>query len=224
MEKIKIIIADDMSDIRNYYEMIIKRENDMQIIGTASSGEKAYELAIKLLPDIILMDIQMEAEYAGIDAIKKIKEVCPDIKIIVLTIHEDDEMLFRAYAAGAVDFITKNSSVADILNSMRSVHNDSLALRPDIAKKLMNEFSRMRNEQGSMIYTLNTISKLTTSEFDVIKAIYHGNTNGQIAKQRSVEVVTVRTQVNKILKKFNMKNMNEVIEALKKLKLFDIYE
>ena len=148
----------------------------------------------------------------------------PDVKMIVLTVHEEDEILFRAYAAGAIDFITKNSSLANILNSIRSVYSNNLSLRPDVAEKLLNEFSRLRNEQGSMIYTLNTISKLTASEFDIIKAIYHGSTYREIATQRFVETVTVRTQVNKILKKFNMGSMKEIIDTLKKLKIFDIYE
>jgi DNA-binding NarL/FixJ family response regulator len=224
MEKIKVVIVDDISDIKDYFKMIIDREGDMEVVGTASSGKEAFEVAKKMLPDIMLIDIQMETEFAGIDAIKKIKEKMPDVKMIVLTVHEEDEILFRAYAAGAIDFITKNSSLANILNSIRSVHNNNLSMRPDVAEKLLNEFSRLRNEQGSMIYTLNTISKLTASEFDIIKAIYHGSTYKEISHQRFVEAVTVRTQVNKILKKFNMSSMKEIIDALKKLKIFDIYE
>ena len=161
MEKIRVVIVDDISDIKDYFKMIIDREGDMEVVGTASSGKEAFEVAKKMLPDIMLIDIQMETEFAGIDAIKNIKEKMPDVKVIVLTVHEEDEILFRAYAAGAIDFITKNSSLANILNSIRSVYNNSLSMRPDVAEKLLNEFSRLRNEQGSMIYTLNTISKLT---------------------------------------------------------------
>lgn len=217
------MIADDLEEIRDYFKMILERESDMQVAGIAASGEEAVRVAMELKPDIILMDIQMETDTAGITAIQKIKEELPNTKIIVLTIHEEDDLLFKAYSAGAIDYIVKTCSIVDIIGSIRNVYRNKLSLRPEIAEKILNEFSRMKKEQSIMIDTLNIISKLTNSEFEILKAIYGGHTYKQIAKERFVQEVTIRTQVNKILKKYDKKNMQEVVKLLKQLKVFDVY-
>ena len=224
MKKIKVLIADDTQHIREYFNMILSQEQSMEVVGLAASGQEAYDRALELAPDVILMDIQMEHELAGIDAIYKIKEKLKDAKIIVITIHQDDETLFKAYAAGAMDYIVKTSSIVEIISSIVNVYNNKLFLRPEISQKILDEFSRMKNERESLISTLNVVSKLTNTEYDVLKAIYSGKKYSQIAKERFVEEVTIRTQVNKILKKFRMESMKSVIKELRELKIFDIYE
>ncbi|RED77592.1 response regulator transcription factor [Cohnella phaseoli] len=221
---IKVAVTDDIEDIRDYFRMIIDREQDMEAVGVASDGEEAVQLAREVRPDIMLMDIEMETEDAGIRAIQRIKGELPEIKIIVLTIHEEDDVMFKAYGAGALDFIVKTSSIADIVNSIRSAHRNSLFMRPEIAEKILGEFAKLRNEKDSLIYTLNIVSKLTTSEFEIVRSIYNGLTYRNIAKERSVEEVTIRTQVNKILKKFNQSSMKEVVANLRELKIFDVYK
>jgi len=223
VNKIKIVICEDMEEIQNYFKMIIAREHDMEVIGTASSFETACNTVLDTKPDIVLMDVQMDTDMAGVDAIKYIKDRMKEVKIIVLTIHEEDEILFKAYSAGAVDFITKTNSIVDILNSIRNVYNNNISLRPEIAQKIIGEFSRLRNEHSSMVYTLNIISKLTSSELEILKAFYNGKSNRQVAKERCVEEVTVRSQINRILKKFSKSNIKEVVTLLKELRIFDLY-
>lgn len=224
LNKIRVMIVEDIEDIRNYFKMILSREKDIDVVGTASSGEEACSIAFDVKPDIVLMDVQMETETAGIDAVKFIKSKMPAVKIIILTIHEEDEILFKSYGAGATDFITKTSSIVDILNSIRNVYNNNLQLKPEIASKILNEFSRLQNDKSSMIYIMNIISKLTSTEFEILKASYRGKSYKEIARERFVEEVTIRTQVNKILKKFNREKMKQVINELKELSIFDIYE
>lgn len=223
MNKIRIVIADDIEDIRDYFRIILSREPDMEVVGTASSSEGAVTVVRETKPDIILMDVQMETENAGIHAIRKIKQEYEHVKIIVLTIHEENELLFQAYGLGAMDYIVKTSSLVDVLSSIRDVYNNKLSLRPEIAEKILAEFARLHCERSSMVNTLNIVSKLTNTEFEILKAICKGISYKQIAKQRYVEDVTVRTQVNKILKKFGKGSMKEVIKLVKQLKIFDIY-
>ncbi|WP_246358653.1 response regulator transcription factor [Paenibacillus phytorum] len=220
---IRVVVTDDIEDIRDYFRMIIDREQDMEVVGVASNGEEAMRIAREARPHIMLMDIEMESEFAGIHAIEEIKRTMPEIKVIVLTIHAEDDVMFKAYGAGAMDFIVKTSSIADIINSIRNAHNNSLYMRPEIAEKILGEFTKLHNEKNSLIYTLNIVSKLTNSEFEIVRAIYNGLTYKNIAKERSVEEVTIRTQVNKILKKFNQGNMKEVVASLRELKIFEIY-
>ena len=223
MGKIKIIVVDDLKEIQNYFKMILNREADMEVIATASSGKESCKIILEKKPDIVLMDVQMETETAGIDAIEYIKQKESETKFIILTIHEEDEILFKAYAAGAVDYIVKDSSIVDILNSIRNTYNNNLAMRPEIASKIIAEFSRLKKEQNSLIYTLNIISKLTNTEFDILRDIYFGSSYKKIAQERCVEEVTIRTHINKILKKFNQKRIKDVVKILNDLNIFDIY-
>lgn len=224
MEKIKIVIVEDMIDIAEYFEMVLGKESDFDVVGVAHTGLDGVELVFKTIPDIVLMDIQMEHQLSGIEATEKIKEKFPEIKVIMLTVNEEDEMIYRAFAAGASEYIVKSASVADIINSIHLVHKNQLPLRPEIASKILDEFSRIKTYQDSLIYTLNIISKLTTAEFEVLYALRHGKSYRQVAEERFVEDVTIRTQVNKILKKFGEHNIKTVIKSLENLKIFDIYE
>ena len=224
MEKIKIVIVEDMIDIAEYFEMVLGKEADFDVVGVAHTGLDGVELVFKTIPDIVLMDIQMEHQLSGIEATEKIKENFPEIKVIMLTVNEEDEMIYRAFAAGASEYIVKSASVADIINSIHLVHKNQLPLRPEIASKILDEFSRIKTYQDSLIYTLNIISKLTTAEFEVLYALRHGKSYRQVAEERFVEDVTIRTQVNKILKKFGEHNIKTVIKSLENLKIFDIYE
>jgi DNA-binding NarL/FixJ family response regulator len=217
MDKIRLMIVDDMTDIREYFNMILSKEPDITVIGQASSGIEAVQKARELKPDVILMDIQMETRTAGIDATIAIRASNPDIKIIILTIHEEDEYLFQAYCAGVMDYIVKTDSISQIINSIRTVYSNQLMLRPGIADKIIYEFSRLKSQQRSMLYILNIISKLTNSEFEILKCFYEGNTYKTISETRFVSPATVKSQVNSILKKFEMKSMKEVVRLLEQL-------
>lgn len=224
MSTIKVFIADDAAEIRSYFQMILQNEPDMEVVGTASNGKEAIEKVIKLCPDIVLMDIQMESRMAGIEAIEKIRELNPEIKSIVLTIHKKDDFLFKAYAVGAADYIIKTSSVVEIINSIRNVMVNKLMLRPDVANKIMSEYMRIKEEQGKMKETLKIMTKLTNTEYEILKLIYNGYSYKNIAQQRFVEETTIRSQIYWILKKFGLQKMKEVIQVLKGLNIFDIYD
>ena len=217
MKKIKILIVDDMTDIREYFNMILSREPDIVVVGMASSGVEAIQKARELSPDVIFMDIQMETRTAGIDATHCIKAIDPNIKVIILTIHQEDEYLFQAYCAGVMDYIVKTDSISQIINSIRTVHSNQLMLRPGIANKIIDEFSRLKTQQNSLLYILGIVSKITNSEFEILKCFYEGSTNKVISETRFVSPATVKSQVNSILRKFEMKNMKEVVKLLKQL-------
>ncbi len=222
MDKIKLMIVDDMMDIREYFNMILSKEPDIEVIGLASSGIEAVQKARDLKPDVILMDIQMETRTAGIDATTVIKGINPNIKIIILTIHQEDEYLFQAYCAGVMDYIVKTDSLSQIINSIRTVYSNKLMLRPGIADKIIDEFSRLKTQQNSLIYILNIISKLTNSEFEILKCFYEGCSYKTISETRFVSPATVKSQVNSILKKFEMKTMKEVVKLLKQMNFDEI--
>ena len=221
---INLLIVDDVQEIRDYFHLILSKETGFTILGTADSGRLAIQLAKELKPDIILMDIMMESNTAGIEALEEILKENPEIKVIMLTMDETDKMLFQAFSKGAQDYLTKDSSITQVIQSIKDVYNNTLALRPSITRKIQGEFKRLINEKEHLIDTLNIFSRLTTSEFDIILACSQGLKYRQIAKERFVEEVTIRTHVNNILKKFHKRRMKEVIKLMEETDILTIYK
>ena len=157
MKKINILLADDMEQYRKHFISILKNESDFNIVGEASSGKEAVTLAKELKPDVILMDIQMEHDKAGIDATRDILQTLPDTKIIILTIHGDDDNIFDAYEAGVCDFILKTSTSDVIICTIR----DAMSFK-DIHQRInfmvASEMVRLRKERNSFMYCVNLIS------------------------------------------------------------------
>ena len=224
MKQIRIMMADDSPEIRSYFANFISHEADMELVGTASSGAEAVQMARELQPDIILMDIQMETRVAGISASKQILEAFPSIKIIILTILEDDDLLFQAYCAGVIDYIIKTDSVSQILSSIRNAYMNQMILRPRYAEKIIQELKRVREEQNGLLYGLNILTMLSNSEFEVLKCLYQGMNARQISESRYVSQGTVKSQIHSILKKFSMNSVSEVVRHLKAIRFDRIIE
>ena len=214
MSRIRIIMADDNPDICSYFSGILARQEDMELVGTASSGAEAVQLARRTSPDIVLMDIQMETRIAGITASRQILKELPETKVIILTILEDDDLLFQAYCAGVIDYIIKTDDAEEILTSIRNAYKNQMVLRPEYAGKIIDELKRVKEEQVSLLYSLNVLTKLSNSEFEVLKSLYQGMNARQISEERFVSLGTVKTQIHSILKKFGMKSVSEVVRQL----------
>ena len=217
MSRIKVAVVDDVSDIREYLINSLVHEEDIQVIGEAQSGKEAVSLIREIQPDVVLMDILMETSTAGLDAAEIIHKEFPNIRLIILTIHEDSTLMFHAYCVGAMDYILKTAPTKDIAQAIRETYNNQMMIRPNVATKLVSEFSRMRSEQTSLLFTYNIISKLSNSEFDILIQVYEGKKYKEIADMRFVSQVTIKSQVNSILKKFERKSMKEVLSLLKSM-------
>lgn len=221
MSMIKIVIADDMEAHRRRLERIIHTQADFEIMGSLHTGASTVQCALQSKPDIILMDIEMETQFAGIEAAKEIHEKLPNTKIIVLTVHEDDNIVFAAFQTGIVDYIIKSATQEEIVDGIRSAYQDDSPIRPIIAKKLRNELVRVKNMESKLMSTLNIISTLTPSELEILKLLCQSNSRQKIADMRSVEMETIKKQINGILKKFNMQRTKDVVKLVNELKIFD---
>lgn len=222
MEKIKILVADDLEIHRRRLERLIKDQKDLQLVGAAQSGYEAVMMAAIEKPNIILMDIQMETAMAGVDAAKQINDKLPDIKIIILTIHKDDSIVFAAFQTGIVDYILKTASDEEILDAIYSAYNNLSPIRPIVAQKIRNEFQRMKESEQSILFVIKIISDLTPSELKVLQLLSENKTRKEIAEIRCVEQDTIKKQINSILKKFNKKSYKEVLKIIDNLKIFDM--
>jgi len=222
VEKIKLLIADDLEVHIRRLERLIKEKPDLELVATARSGYEAVMMAAIHHPDIILMDIQMENNMAGIEAAKQINEKLGDIKIIMLTVHKDDNIIFAAFQTGIVDYILKTDTDDNILDAIYSAHKNLSPIRPMVAEKIRDEFQRMKESEQSILFVIKIISELTPSELKVLQLLSENKTRKEVAALRCVEVDTIKKQINSILKKFNKSNYKEVLKIINKLKIFDL--
>ncbi|MBE7038540.1 MAG: response regulator transcription factor [Ruminococcaceae bacterium] len=220
MSSIKIIIVDDMPQVVDYYKMVLEGERDFEIIGFANSGKEAVLKVSKLKPDVVLMDVQMETDDAGIVATKKIKELNPEVKVIMLTAHNDSSNITESFVAGASDFLVNNSSIMEIISTIKDTVRENNQ-KHDINKAIVDEVVKLKSEKESLIYVLNLISRLSKSEIQILKLICQGKSYRQISVERVVEEVTIRSMVNKMKKKLEVNSLSQITDTLKKNDIFN---
>ena len=220
---IKIFIADDFQILRDDLKETIESQDDMCVVGTASSGKEALSLLPKLMCDIALMDIEMEEINSGILASEKLHEQLPDLRIIFLTAHETDQMIITAMGAGASDYIVKGVSEQEILKHIRSVYEGKSILDSRIQKIVIKEYTRARRSEQSLLYFINNLSTLTTTERELVKLLLTGKKVQEIAKIRCVELVTIKTQIKGLLRKFRCSRTKDIVKLIHDLNLEHLF-
>jgi DNA-binding NarL/FixJ family response regulator len=222
VKNIKVLIVDDLISIQERFNRILSQDPNIEVVGIASSGNEAITMASTYKPDIILMDIEMENKLSGILAAQQICQKIPTIKIIIITVYEEDEIVFSAYQTGIVDYLLKSSKSQDVIEAILAAHHNISPIRPFIAEKIRREFKRMKTSEHSMMFIINILSELTASEIALLDLLAQGKKRSEIAKIRCVEMSTIKSQINTILKKFNTKNTKEVVKILSELKILEM--
>jgi DNA-binding NarL/FixJ family response regulator len=204
MKPIRVLIADDHALFREGVHAILKSVPDIEIVGEAGTGKEAIKLASDLVPDVILMDIQMP-DLNGVEATQRILNTQPDVGIIIVTMLEDDDSLFSAMRAGARGYVLKGADKAEMLKSIRAVVEGEALFGPAIAGRLLSFFQgnrpRSKDESHSMSFP-----ELTEREREVLAYIARGDTNAEIAEGLSISLKTVRNHVSNIFTKLQVVN------------------
>lgn len=221
--KIRIMIADDIPLLLEDMCELIDRQEDMEVVGTASSGKKIVELAKEREFDIILMDIEMENLNVGITATEQLREQLGDINVIFLTVHDTNEMILTAMGAGAVDYLVKGCRDEEILNHIRSVYEGNPIMERKVHDTVMREYVRLQKSEKSLLFFINNISRLTIAERELMKKLLEGKTIKEIAKERCVETVTIKTQIKGLLRKFGCSRTKEVIKMISDLNITHLF-
>lgn len=211
-KRIKVLIAEDVEPIRKRYVTILNQDSGIEVISDVGTGISACENVRKYQPDVILMDIEMETKDAGIRATGEILSIYPEIRIIILTVYEEDELIFSAFQLGACDYMLKNASSSEIISAVKQAYAGQSPIRPEIACKIRSEFQRVKTYESSFLYMLNLLSALTPTELDTLYLISSGCTRKKICEIRCVEMSTVKSQINRILKKMGKKKISEIIQ------------
>lgn len=220
----KLLICDDMKSLCEYYAKVFSKTSKVEVVGTAQNGDECKVLVQKTQPDILLLDIQMRTNDEGLEVIKDLLEIKPDLKIIMLTAHRVEDYVFRAFSSGAVDFLYKTAEDGEIVSKVLDVYQNKAAIDADIAAPLTKKLRDVMKMQKSLLYTVNQITKLSKSEISVLRGIYYGKSYREIAAERYVEEGTIRAQASGILRKFETKSMKSLIKSLKEMELFEFID
>lgn len=221
-QKIKVIIADDLTSISNRIKNILEKDGRFEILGVANNGYEAVLLSTLHKPDILLLDIEMEEKDSGLKVAKELLSQFKNLKIIILTIHEQDHYLFSAFEFGVSDYLLKDASPKEIIKSLIDTYHNQNSINPRVANKLLQEFSRVKRSEQELINYLDIFKSLTPTEIEILKLFSKNYDRKQICELRHIEMSTLKTEINSILKKFNAKRIKDVLPKIEHIKWFDL--
>ncbi len=200
--RIRVLIADDHAVVRSGLRSILETEGDIEVVGEAADGHQALEQAQELLPDVILMDIKM-GDWDGVTATRRVRNSVPSSRVIVLTNHDEDELVFSSIRAGASGYLLKEISGSHLTNAIRTVADGFSLIYPSVAKRVLDEFGRPRTaatRQGED----EGYSDLTPREREVLQLVASGRANKEIGGTLGISERTVKTHISNIFSKLQL--------------------
>lgn len=211
MPPARILLADDHDLFREGLASLINAQPDLEVAGQAIDGLEALALARELHPDLIIMDIQMPV-CDGLEATRLILEEWSEARIVILTVHDEDEKLFEAIKAGASGYLLKNTNSVDFLNNLREALSGGAPLPPRLARRLIQEFGRLANS-SSTTTAPTASSQLTSRELEILDYLAAGLSDKEIAAALLLSLHTVKTHVRNILSKLHAVNRRQAAET-----------
>jgi two-component system, NarL family, response regulator NreC len=204
MTPLRIVIAEDHTAVREGLVMIVNAEDDMEIVGEAADGHEAIELARKLKPDIVLMDISMPT-LNGLRAAATLKRVEPNIKILTLTRHTDEAYLQELFEAGVSGYVLKQSSARQLVTAIRTVAEGGSFLDPAITAKVFSGYGERHQLRGEKKTTL------TTREEEVLRDVALGYSHREIAERLGISAKTVDAHKSSAMEKLSLKTRSDIV-------------
>jgi two-component system, NarL family, response regulator NreC len=210
---IRLLIVDDHAVVRSGLKSLLNENENIEVIGEAADGREAIELAKQIKPDVVLMDLSMPHGMDGMTATTELKRELPEVAVLVLTMHDDDEYLFRSIHAGASGYILKSAPHEELLTAIQFVADGNAYLYPTATKRLMGEYvEALKNNEA-----LDELNHLSEREQEVLSWVAKGYSNKDIAESLIISVKTVETHKANVMEKLGLRTRPELVQyAMKK--------
>jgi DNA-binding NarL/FixJ family response regulator len=199
-QRISVLLADDHTVVRQGFRALLEGQSDIVIVGEANSGREAVELARKLRPDVVVMDIAMP-KLNGLEATRQITKSVPSAGVLILSSYNDDEYVQQLGEAGAAGYLLKDTAAANLLNAIREVKKGNACFSPDISKRLLEYYreTHLRRAPGR-----GSAAPLSSRETEVLQLIAEGEASKQIADELNLSLKTVENHRQRLMKKLNI--------------------
>lgn len=218
MDKIRVLIADDHAIVRAGIRSLLDGQPNIEVIAEASNGCQAIELATRLQPDVVLMDIVM-GDLDGMVATQEIKERAPEVKVLALTMHDREEFFFAMLKAGALGYVLKGSEPNDLLTAIEVVYRGEPFLSPSVTKAVLEDYLGHKSTQDTSGY-----DSLTLREKEVLHLTAEGKTTREMADLLHLSTKTVEKHRAKMMEKLDLQNLTELIKYAIRKGLIDVDE
>jgi DNA-binding NarL/FixJ family response regulator len=204
---ITVFLADDHAVVRDGLRALLDAQEDIEVVGDAADGLEAARQVEELQPDVVLMDVTMP-ELSGIDATRRIHRTCPAVRVIMLSMHDTTEHVFRALKAGARGYVLKESAGAEVIEAVRTVHKGHRYLTKKITDQLINDYIEQRGTVGFP----DPLTTLGPRELEVLQLVVAGYSSTQIAGQLALSAKTIDTYRARIMRKLGIKNVADLVK------------
>ncbi len=218
MKTIRLMLVDDHEVVRAGLRSFLESQQGFEVVAEAGEGEQAIQRAQEVRPDIAVMDITMPG-LDGLEATRRLKEICPECQVLALTIHQDKQYFFEMLAAGATGYITKQAAAQELLAAVRSVAEGNVYLQPALARWLLEDYQRLLNglPPESRLELPNqeqqqAVQVLSRRERQVLEAVALGLTNPQIGDRLGISHKTVARHRERIMNKLNLHSRTELVK------------
>jgi len=216
MKPICILLADDHRILREGIRALIEDQEDMQVVGEAEDGQATLKMVSQLNPDVVVMDIAMPL-LNGLEATRQIRRDFPQVKVLILTMHENEEYIRQVLTAGALGYVLKDAAARDLLGAIRTVYQGEAVLSPAITRLVIEDYLRWGD-----IRPEDTTNGLTAREREVLQLIAEGYTNKEIAEILSLSVKTIQSHRTNLMNKLDLHDRGELIKYAIQKKIIDI--
>ena len=216
MSKIRVLLADDHTILRDGIRALLDDQDDMEVVGEAEDGQSTVKMVAHLQPDVVVMDIAMPL-LNGLEATRQIQRDYPQVKVLILTMHENEEYIRQVLAAGALGYVLKDAAARDLLGAIRAVNRGEAVLSPAITRLVIEDYLRWGD-----IRPEDATNGLTSREREVLQLIAEGYTNKEIAEILCLSVKTIQSHRTNLMSKLDLHDRGELIKYAIQKKIIDI--